>query len=107
MPARNRSPDTLGCVAGSDYSLKNYKEAAAFFSYIDNGARPFMDRNPQLLYMAGDSYVHVNQKAKALDAFKRLLKMMKPGTKPYKDIQAKVAALTVKQPAGNPKKKKS
>lgn len=102
----NRSPDTLGCVAGSDYSLKNYKEAAAFFGYIDSGARPFMDRNPQLLYMAGDSYARTNQKAKALDAFKRLLKMMKPGTKPYKDIQAKVAALSVKQP-GNSKKKKS
>lgn len=102
----SRSPDTLGCVAGSDYSLKNYKEAAQFFSFIDRGARPFMDRNPQLLYMAGDSYAHVKQNAAAVDAFKRLLKLMKPGTKTYKDIQAKVASLSVKQPS-NPKKKKS
>ncbi|MFN2450004.1 MAG: tetratricopeptide repeat protein, partial [Candidatus Baltobacteraceae bacterium] len=54
----SRSPDTLGCVAGSDYSMKNYKEAAGIFNAIDHGARTFMDRNPQLLYMEGDSYAH-------------------------------------------------
>ncbi len=95
-----RDPDTLGCVAGSDYSLKNYKEAAQIFTVIDNGARGYMDRNPQLLFMAGDSYSRLNQPAKAADSFKRLLRLMKPGTKTYKDIQARVASLSKTKPSG-------
>lgn len=100
----SRSPDTLGCVAGSDYSMKNYKEAAQIFAALDHGARPFMDHNPQLLYMAADSYSRTNQKTQAIDDFKRLLKLLKPGTKSYKDIQAKMVALSAK-PAPSSKKK--
>ncbi len=92
----SQSPDTLGCVAGSDYSLKNYKEASTIFAALDRGAKPFMDRNPQLLYMAADSYAHVNKNAQALDSFKRLLRLMKPGTKAYRDIQTRVASLSSK-----------
>ena len=89
-----RSPDTLGCVAGSDYNLKNYKEAAQIFDVLNRDVRPYLDRNPQMLYMAGASYAHTNQKSKALDAYRRLLSKIKPGTKAYRDIQAQIAALT-------------
>lgn len=93
------NPDTLGCVAGSDYSLKNYKEAAQIFDVLDKNVKPYMDRNPQLLYMAADSYAHTNQKPKAVSTYKRLLKMMKPGTKPYKQIQHSIADLSKSAPA--------
>lgn len=99
-----RTPDTLGCIAGSDYSLKNYKEAAQIFDVLNGNIREYMDRNPQLLYMAGVSYTQTNQKPKAVDSYKRLLKIMKPGTKEYKQIQSKVAQLSKSTPA--PKKGK-
>jgi tetratricopeptide (TPR) repeat protein len=94
----DRTPDTLGCIAGSDYSLKNYKEAAQIFDVLNTQIKPFMDRNPQMLYMAGVSYAHLNQKGKAVDAYKRLLKMLRPGTKEYKQIQSQIADLS-KTPA--------
>jgi tetratricopeptide (TPR) repeat protein len=99
----DRTPDTLGCIAGSDYSLKNYKEAAQIFDILDGNIKQYMDGNPQLLYMAGVSYTQTNQKPKAVGAYKRLLKIMKPGTKEYKQIQSKVAALSKSAP---PKKGK-
>jgi tetratricopeptide (TPR) repeat protein len=90
----DRNPDTLGCIAGSDYSLKNFKEACQIFDILNANVRPYMDRSPQLLYMAGDSYARTNQKPKAVDSYKRLLKLMKPGTKTYKQIQAQIAMLS-------------
>ena len=99
-----RDPDTLGCIAGSDYSMKNFKEAVQLFNILENGARQFMDHNPQLLYMEGDSLAHVNQPKPAAATFKRLLKLMRPGSKGYKDIQNRVAELS-KAPAA-PKGKK-
>ncbi len=100
----DRTPDTLGCIAGSDYSLKNYKEAAQIFDVLDKDIKPYMDRNPQLLYMAGVSYSQTNQKPKAVGAYKRLLKMLKPGSKEYKQIQTQIAGLSKSSPA--PKKGK-
>ncbi len=100
----NRNPDTLGCIAGSDYNLKNYKEAAQIFDILNNNVHPYMDRNPQLLYMAGVVYAQTKQKPKAVDSYKRLLKLMKPGTKTYAQIQAQIALLSNSKPA--PKKTK-
>lgn len=100
----DRTPDTLGCIAGSDYQLKNYKEAAQIFDVLNVSVKPYMDRSPQMLYMAGVSYTHVNQKTKAVDSYKRLLKMLKPGTKQYKNIQSQIADLSKPSPA--PKKGK-
>jgi len=91
-----RNPDTLGCIAGSDYSLKNFKEAAQIFDILNRDVKVYMDRNPQLLYMAGDTYARLKQKPKAVDSYKRLLKLMKPGTKTYKQIQAQIALLSSK-----------
>lgn len=95
----DRTPDTLGCIAGSDYSLKNFKEAAQIFDALNQSVKPYMDRNPQLLYMAGVSYTRINRKDKAVDSYKRLLKLMRPGTKEYKQIQTQIADLTKSSPA--------
>jgi tetratricopeptide (TPR) repeat protein len=94
-----RTPDTLGCIAGSDYSLKNYKEAAEIFDILNGQIKAYMDRNPQLLYMAGVAYTQTHQKPKAVDSYKRLLKIMKPGTKEYKQIQTQIAQLSKPAPA--------
>lgn len=95
-----RSPDTLGCIAGSDYSLKNYKEAAQIFDLLDKNVKPYLDHNAQYLYMMGVTYTHVNQSSKAVNAYKRLLKIMKPGTKEYKAIQSQIASLTKPHSSG-------
>jgi len=95
-----RSPDTLGCIAGSDYSLKNFKEAAQIFDLLDKSVRDYVDRSPQMLYMMGSSYAQTNQKSKALGAYKRLLSKLRPGTSAYKNVQAQIAALN--KPAKKP-----
>jgi tetratricopeptide (TPR) repeat protein len=101
----NQTPDTLGCIAGSDYDLKNYKEAAQIFDVLNTQVKGYMDRNPQLLYMAGDSYSKTKQPTKAVDSYKRLLKLLKPGTKVYKQIQSQIADLS-KNTGGNKKSKR-
>jgi tetratricopeptide (TPR) repeat protein len=100
----SQTPDTLGCIAGSDYDLKNYKEAAQIFDVLNTQVKGYMDHNPQLLYMAGDTYSKTKQNTKAVDSYKRLLKLLKPGTKVYKQIQSQIADLS-KQPAGSKKAK--
>jgi tetratricopeptide (TPR) repeat protein len=82
-----RSPETLGCVAGADFELKNYKEAAQIFDALDKAAKGFLDANPQLLYIAAKSYAGSNQCSKATAAYKRLLPMMKKGTKDYDSVR--------------------
>jgi tetratricopeptide (TPR) repeat protein len=98
-----RSPETLGCIAGADYELKNYKEAAQIFDVLDSNARGFLEQNPQLLYVAGKSYQQLNQRDKAVFAYKRLLPMVKKGTKQYNQIAGWIADLSKPQP---PAKKK-
>jgi tetratricopeptide (TPR) repeat protein len=82
-----RSPATLSCVAGADYELRNYKEAAQIFDALNSGAHAFLDANPPLLYMAAKAYASSNQCSKAVAAYKRLLPMMKKGTKDYVTVQ--------------------
>ena len=82
-----RSPVTLSCVAGADFELKNYKEAAQIFDALDKAARTFLDNNPELLYIAAKSYAGSNQCTKAVAAYKRLLPMMKKGTKDYDNVR--------------------
>ncbi|HXO17323.1 MAG TPA: tetratricopeptide repeat protein [Candidatus Dormibacteraeota bacterium] len=86
-----RSPETLGCVAGADFELKNYKEAAQIFDALDKAAKGYLDANPQLLYIAAKSYVGSNQCTKAAAAYKRLLPMMKKGTKDYDSVRKGVS----------------
>jgi tetratricopeptide (TPR) repeat protein len=82
-----RSPETLSCVAGADFELRNYKEAAQIFDALDRAAKGFLDQNPQLLYIAAKSYAGSNQCSKAAATYKRLLPMMKKGTKDYDTVR--------------------
>lgn len=86
-----RSPDTLSCVAGADFELRNYKEAAQIFDALDKAAKGYLDANPQLLYIAAKSYAGSNQCSKASAAYKRLLPMMKKGTKDYDNVRKSVS----------------
>ena len=87
-----RSPATLGCVAGADFELKNYKEAAQIFDALDKAAKGYLDANPPLLYIAAKSYAGANQCTKAAAAYKRLLPMMKKGTKDYDSVRKGVSS---------------
>ncbi|MGD0967815.1 MAG: tetratricopeptide repeat protein [Candidatus Aquilonibacter sp.] len=98
-----RTPQSLACIAGADYQLKNFKEAAQIFDVIDSNAKGFLEQNPQFLYIAGRSYQETNQRTKAVGAYKRLLPMMKKGSKQYAEVQGYIADLT--KPAPAPKKK--
>lgn len=100
-----RTPDTLACIAGSDYNLKNYKESAQIFDIIDKNAKGYADQHPDYLYMMGVDYTQTKQRPKALAAYRRLLKLMRPGTKEYKQIKADIAALLKNEPSA-PKKKR-
>jgi tetratricopeptide (TPR) repeat protein len=82
-----RSPETLSCVAGADFELRNYKEASQIFDALDRAAKGFLDQNPQLLYIAAKSYAGSNQCSKAAATYKRLLPMMKKGTKDYDNVR--------------------
>ena len=86
-----RSPETLSCVAGADFELRNYKEAAQIFDVLDKSARGFLDQNPPLLYIAAKSYQNANQCTKAVATYKRLLPMMRKGTKDYASVQKSAA----------------
>jgi tetratricopeptide (TPR) repeat protein len=97
-----RNPETLGCVAGADYELKNYKEASAIFDALDKAASTFLAQNPVLLYMAAKSYDANNQCTKAVADYKRLLPMMKKGTSDYTAVQK--AAANACHPPAAPKK---
>lgn len=100
-----RTPQTLGCIAGADYELKNYKEAAQIFDVIDSNAKGFLEQNPQLLFVAAKCYQETNQRTKAVGAYKRLLPMMKKGTKEYTQVQGWIADLSKPVSAATPKKK--
>lgn len=97
-----RTPEMLGCIAGADFELKNYKEAAQIFDVLDNNAKGFLEQNPQLLFVAGKCYQQTNQRTKAVSAYKRLLTVMKKGTKQYIEIQGYIADLS--KPAPSAKK---
>ncbi|HEX5275610.1 MAG TPA: tetratricopeptide repeat protein [Candidatus Rubrimentiphilum sp.] len=90
-----RNPDTLACIAGSDYSMKNYKEAAQLFTILDTQLRGYIDQHPDYLYMMGVSYTSTKQPAKACTSYKRLLKLMKKSTAQYKQIAASAAKVCV------------
>jgi tetratricopeptide (TPR) repeat protein len=84
----------LGCIAGADYELKNYKESATIFDVLDARLHSFLDQNGQLLFIAGRVYERTNQKGKALTEYKRLLALMRPGTAAYKQVQQSIKDLS-------------
>ncbi|MHB8148292.1 MAG: tetratricopeptide repeat protein, partial [Vulcanimicrobiaceae bacterium] len=98
-----RSPDTLGCIAGADFELKNYKEASQIFDVLDKAAPQFLAQQPEYLFMAGKAYEQTNQRDKALHAYRRVLPLMKRGSPLYKQVVSAIAQLSKPLP---PKKKK-
>jgi predicted Zn-dependent protease len=88
-----RSPVTLSCVAGADFELKNYKEAAQIFDALDRAAKAFFENNPELLYIAAKSYVGSNQCSKAAATYKRLLALpgWKKDSKDYANVRKAAA----------------
>ncbi len=87
------NPDSLGCIAGADFELKRYKESAQIFDVLDSKVRQYMDQTPQLLFIAGKVYENTKQKGKAISEYGRLLRILKPGTATYKQIQQTIAKL--------------
>ena len=90
------NPDSLGCIAGADFEMKNYKESAQIFDVLDARVHQFLDQNPQLLFIAGKVYENTNQKPKALAEYGRLLHLMRTGTPAYKQVQQIIAGLKTK-----------
>jgi tetratricopeptide (TPR) repeat protein len=91
--AIKRSPDTLGCVGGADFELHNYREAGQIFDALDTYATGYLDHDPQLLYVAAQTYTRLHQKDKAIGAYQRLLAMSPRGSKAYKKFRAAIASL--------------
>jgi tetratricopeptide (TPR) repeat protein len=89
-----RSPATLGCVAGADYELKNYREAAQIFDAMDRAAHTYLDSDPALLYIAAKSYAGSNQCSKSAATYKRLLASpsIRKGTKEYDEVHKAASA---------------
>lgn len=88
------TPQMLACIAGADYELHNYNEASRIFDTLDARAHGFLEQNPDMLFIAGKTYEQNHQPAKAVSAYKRLLPMMKKGTKVYAQIQQSIADLS-------------
>lgn len=91
--AIKRAPETLGCVGGADFELHNYREAGQIFDALDTYANGFLDRDPELLYVAARTYTQLHQKSKAIGAYQRLLSLSPRGSKAYKRFQAAIASL--------------
>ncbi|GAC1658757.1 MAG: hypothetical protein NVS9B12_11390 [Vulcanimicrobiaceae bacterium] len=88
------NPDSLGCIAGADFELKKFKESAQIFDVLDSKVRGYLDQSPQLLFIAGKVYENTNQKGKAVAEYNRLLKIIKPGTPAYKQVQQIIVGLS-------------
>ncbi|MBV9148620.1 MAG: tetratricopeptide repeat protein [Candidatus Eremiobacteraeota bacterium] len=97
------NPAALGCIAGADFELKNFKESAAIFDVLDSRVRGYLDQNGQLLFIAGKVYERTNQKGKAVTEYKRLLALVRPGTPAYKQVQQTIKDLS----KGTSKKQKA
>jgi tetratricopeptide (TPR) repeat protein len=93
------NPDSLGCIAGADFELKNYKESAQIFDVLDSKVHAYLDQAPQLLFIAAKVYESTKQPGKAITEYSRLLRVMKPGTSDYRKIQQSIASLKTVKPA--------
>jgi tetratricopeptide (TPR) repeat protein len=91
--AIKRAPETLGCIGGADFELHNYREAGQIFDALDLYAKGFLDRDPELLYVAARTYANLHQKNKAIDAYRRLLVQTPRGSVVYKKLQKAIADL--------------
>lgn len=88
-----RSPETLACIAGADFAMHNYHEAAQIFDVIDAAARGYLDQNPDMLFVAAKTYADNHERDKALAAYQRLLSLLARGSTAYKAVQRAMADL--------------
>ncbi len=93
-----RQPDTLGCIAGADYHLHNYGEAAQIFDALDRNAPGYLDHQPDMLVVAAKTYAHNNEKPKAILAYRRVLRVVARNSASYRQAVAAIRALS-KKPA--------
>jgi len=96
----DRQPDTLGCIAGADYQLHNYGEAAQIFDALDRNAPGFLDRQPDMLMVAAETYARNNDKAKAALAYRRVLRVVARNSPSYRQAIAGLKMLA-KKPAAH------
>ncbi len=90
-----RSPQTLGCIAGADFELKNYKEAAQIFDVLDNNAKRLSRSESRSCCSSPARAISSSTSArKRSNAYRRLLPMVKKGTKQYSEIQGWIADLS-------------
>jgi tetratricopeptide (TPR) repeat protein len=97
-----RTPETLACVGGADFELKNYKEGSQIFDALIVNANGFLQQNPTMLYVAAECWAKTNQKPKAISALKALLMIVKKGSPEYKSLSTEIASLSA--PASKKKK---
>ncbi len=89
-----RSAETLSCIAGADFELHRYHEAAQIFDVLDSAAPGYLDQNPQLLFVAAKSYIGDRQRVKAIGAYRRRLAIVPKGSKAYKSVQQAMNSLS-------------
>jgi len=92
-----KAAETLACVGGADFEMKNYKESAQIFDALMISAKQYLQQNPLLLYIAAKSYQNTKQNVKALGLYKALLPLAKKGSKEYKDLASQIALLSKKK----------
>jgi tetratricopeptide (TPR) repeat protein len=88
-----RTPQALAGIAASDYQIKSYREGAAAFDALNEGATDFLKANPQLYYVMGKLYAGNSEKAKAKTAYKHFLAYVKPGTPVHAEVKKLLADL--------------
>jgi len=97
-----RTPQALAGIGASDYQLKSYKEAAAAFDALSDGATQFLKDAPQLYYVMGKTYAGNNEKVKARAAYKQFLTYVKPGTPIQTEVKKLISSLNVASAASKP-----
>ena len=100
-----RTPQALAGIGASDYQLQSYKEGAAAFDALSDGASGFLKSTPQLYYVMGKIYTKNNEKAKAREAYKKFLVYVKPGTPAQAEVKKLLASLGVASSSSKPSAK--
>jgi tetratricopeptide (TPR) repeat protein len=100
-----RTPQALAGIGASDYQLKSYKEGAAAFDALNDGASQFLKATPQLYYVMGKLYTGNHEKAKAKAAYKQFLAYVKPGTPIQAEVKKLIASLEVASAPSKPSAK--
>jgi tetratricopeptide (TPR) repeat protein len=80
-------------IGSCDYELHRYQEAAHIFDQLIAQAAPFVNRNPNLLFIVAKAYDGANEKSKARTAYYRVLGFVKPGSSDEKTVRRLISGL--------------